>query len=79
MLSVEGLVFMVWTFVAFRSLFRLLALLRHSSGQAIPGPRTTLSAPRLFLNDARFATDRKALAGLTLLLLILTLSFAVTR
>ncbi|MDR7126257.1 hypothetical protein [Pseudotabrizicola sp. 4114] len=78
-LSVQGSVFAVWAFVAFRSLFRLLALLRHRSGQAIPGARATLSAPRLFLTDPRFGPDRKALALLTPLLLILSLTFAASR
>lgn len=78
-LAVQGVVFALWAFVAFRSLFRLLAALQKTTGQPLPGLRSTLSAPGLFLTDPHFAPDRKALAVLTPLLLILSLVFAVSR
>lgn len=79
LLVVQALVFALWAFVAFRSLFRLLALLQQHSGHPLPGFKSTRAAPRLFLTDPRFARERKALAVLTPLLLLLSLSFAASR
>lgn len=78
-LAVQAVVFALWSFVAFRSLFRLLAVVRRSSGQSLPGLRSTLSAPRIFLTDPGFAADRKALLALSVALLILSLGFAATH
>ena len=78
-LMVQGVVFAAWAFTAFGSLFRLLAEVRQRSGEAVPGLRSTLSAPRLFLTHPRFAADRKALGLLTALMLILSLTFAAIR
>lgn len=75
----QGLIFATWVFFAFRSLFRLLSILRKTSGQMLPGPRSTLSAPRLFLTDPRFASDRKTLAALTLILLLASAGFAASH
>lgn len=79
LLVVQALVFALWAFVAFRSLFRLLALLQQQSGQPLPGFKATRAAPRLFLTDPRFAPERKALAVLTPLLLLLSVGFAASR
>lgn len=36
-LVAQGVVFAIWAFVAFRALFRLFALLRYRSGEALAG------------------------------------------
>lgn len=72
LLGLVGVVFAVWAFLAFRSLFRLAGLLRERSGKMIPGVAETLSAPRIFLTDHLFRQDRKYLGLMTLLMLVLT-------
>jgi hypothetical protein len=78
-LVVQGFVFAIWIFVAFRALFRLLSLLRYRSGEAIPGIATTLGAPKVFLTDHAFRQDRRWLGLLTLMLLILSAVYAAGR
>lgn len=72
----QGAVFAVWAVLAFRTLFRLLAIVQAETGQALPGPQGTLRALRLFLTDPRLGPDRKALGLLTLLLLVMSAVFA---
>ncbi len=78
-LGAQAFVFAIWTFLVFRALLRLLALLRYRSGEAIPGISTTLSAPRVFLTDHAFRQDRRWLGLLSLLLVVLTAIYATQR
>lgn len=75
-LVAQGFVFAIWAFVAFRALFRLFALLRYRSGEAIPGLSTSLSAPRVFLTDHAFRKDRRWLGLMTLLMILISAVFA---
>ena len=78
-LVAQGVVFAIWAFVAFRALFRLFALLRYRSGEALPGLATSLTAPKVFLTDHAFRKDRRCLGLLTLLLVVLAAIAATQR
>ena len=68
-LILQGMVFLIWMFLAFRWLFALRADAVAESGTALPGPRWVLRAFRGSLVDERYARDRLWLGILTLLLL----------
>lgn len=68
-LILQGMVFLIWTFLAFRWLFALRADAVAESGTALPGLRWTLRAFRGGLVDKRYARDRLWLGILTLILL----------
>lgn len=68
-IAVQGGLFAVWAWTAFRILFRLSARMRAQSGQMLPGPRRTLQGFALFLRDPDHARDRRVLGLLTLALL----------
>lgn len=72
LLAAQAIVFALWAFLAFRCLFRLLAVTQKSTGQTLPGLRSSLQAPKVFLTDPRFKADRRDLGLVTLLLFILT-------
>ena len=78
-LIVQAVVFAIWVVLAFRSLFRLLALMRARTGQMLPGLREGMGAPLLFLREPQFQHDRRLLAVLTVVLLMLSAAFAATR
>lgn len=69
LLTVQGAVFLIWIFLAFRWLFALRADAVAESGAALPGPGWALRAFRGGLVDKRYARDRLWLGILTLALL----------
>lgn len=73
LLTIQGAVFLIWIFLAFRWLFALRADAVAESGTALPGPGWVLRAFRGGLVDKRYAKDRFWLGILTLALLGLSL------
>jgi hypothetical protein len=78
-LAAQGFVLVIWAYIAFRTLFRVMALLRYRSGEAIPGLATVFSAPAVFSTDHAFRRERRWLGLLTLLLLVLAALSATQR
>lgn len=76
-LVVQGALFLLWAFLAFRWLFALRADAVAESGKAFPGPAATLRAFSRGLTDARYAKERLRLGILTPLLLGLSALFRV--
>ncbi len=75
-LVVQGLVFALWAFVAFRALFRLFGVMQRQGDQALPGFAATLVAARVFWRDPAFARDRRLLLWLMVILFALSTGFA---
>ena len=69
LLAVQGVVFAVWTWLAFRTLFRLRARAVARSGQMFPGLGATLAAFAGFWRDRDHAVDRRAMGWSTLAML----------
>lgn len=69
LLTIQGAVFLIWIFLAFRWLFALRADAVAESGTALPGPYWALRAFRGGLVDKRYAKNRLWLGILTLALL----------
>ena len=78
-LVVQGAVFALWAVLAFRTLFRLLAVMQARTGQGVPGVRSLSMALRVFWQSPEFGTDRVRLAWLTVVLLGLSAGFGVLR
>ena len=77
LLTLQGVVFATWTFLAFRFLFALRRDAVASSGQLIPGLRATLSSFRGGLVDPRYRDERIRLAVVTVVMFALIATFAV--
>lgn len=69
LLSLQGLLFAVWGFLMFRTLFLLKRRARRDTGAALPGPLSALAQWRIFLTSRE---DRKARLLLGLVTLLLT-------
>lgn len=69
LLVFQGVVFLIWMFLAFRWLFALRADAVAASGTVLPGPSWAFRVFRSGLVDKRYATDRFWLGILTLVLL----------
>lgn len=67
-LAVQALVFAVWAWLAWRSLFRLRAYAVDRSGHAFPGLSATLEAFNAWLRAPQFAQDRRQLGLASLVL-----------
>jgi len=65
LLAVQGVVFAVWAFLAFRTLFRLRARAVAASGQMFPGLGATLAAFAGFWRDPELRADRRAMGWST--------------
>lgn len=70
LLGVQGLIFAVWTFLAFRTLFRLRARAVAASGQMFPGLGATLAAFAGFWRDPVHAPDRRAMGWASLAMVV---------
>ncbi len=70
-LALQAVVFAVWAWLAFRTLFRLAAWSRAQSGQTLPGPRWTLRGFGSFLRAPEFESDRRHLGLATLALAVI--------
>ena len=71
-LAIQAGVFVVWTWLAYRSLFRLRAWAVRQDGQPFPGLAATLDAFGDFFRHPRFANDRRQLGLATLALVALS-------
>lgn len=69
LLTIQGAVFLIWIFLAFRWLFALRADVVAASGTSLPGPGWAFRAFRGGLVDKRYAKDRLWLGILTVVLL----------
>lgn len=65
-----GVLFLLWTVLMFRTLFRLRRRAIARTGQTIPGPISTLQEWRIWLTAPEDRTGRRWLGGTTLALLI---------
>ncbi len=65
----QGMVFVIWMFLAFRWLFALRADAVAASGTVLPGPGWAVRAFRGGLVDKRYAKDRLWLGISTVVLL----------
>jgi hypothetical protein len=79
LLILEGLVFALWAFLMFRSLFRLRARAARETGSAFPGPFATLRAVGDWLRDPATKSDRMTLLAVTLVLFAIIAIFTLTR
>ena len=68
-LAVQGAAFAVWTWIAFRTLFRLRARAVARSGTMFPGLGATLDSFAGFWRDAAHAADRRAMGWSSLAML----------
>jgi hypothetical protein len=73
----QGLVFAVWAFWAFRCLFRMRAWAVAETGRSLPGTRAALRAFRFFATQPQFRRDKGIFLLLTGLLLSLTAMFGI--
>ena len=69
-LAVQAVVFAVWAWLAWRSLFRLRARAVGRTGSAFPGLSATLEAFGAWLREPQFAQDRRQLAQATAMLAV---------
>jgi len=76
-LSVQAVVFAVWSVLVFRWLFALRREAVRISGSSMPGLPTTLRVFRDGLTSKRYATDRLWIGIATLLLLAASIVFGV--
>ncbi len=76
-LAVQGIVFAIWAYWMFRSLFLLRRAAIAETGRGYPGLRATLRQFGLFARSDQHQADRLVLVVLTLVLLGLTLAFAL--
>ena len=77
MLGVQGAVFVVWTIMMFRTLFRLRARAVAETGSSLPGPIATLRMFGAFVTEPGYQRDRRILGALTLVLIALIGAVAV--
>lgn len=68
-LALQGVIFAIWTWVAFRTLFRLRALAVARSGHLFPGPGPMLTSVAEWMRDPAEAERRRLLGSTTLVLL----------
>lgn len=78
-LILQGMVFAVWAWWAFRCLFRLRAQAVAETGLIVPGMRVTLRVFRGFVHLPEYRRDRLILLGLTVLLWVMIAGFALIR
>jgi hypothetical protein len=76
-LAVQGIVFAIWAYWMFRCLFLLRRAAIAETGRGYPGLRATLRQFGLFARSDLHQADRRVLVVLTLVLLGLTLAFAL--
>lgn len=74
-LSVQAVLFAAWTVLAFRWLFAIRAQAVAESGSSVPGLGATLRAFRWGFIAPQLGRQRLWLAGLTLALLLASVSF----
>ena len=77
LLAVQGVVFAFWTFLMFRTLFRLRRHAIDGGAGPMPGVVATLGAWRDFATLPRFRGERRLLGAVTLLLLALSVLHAL--
>ncbi len=78
-LAVQGGLFLLWAFVAFRLLFQLRRRGADKTGRTFPGPLTLVDVTRDWLNDPDCRGQRIGFAVLTLVLVIVSALQAITR
>lgn len=72
LLAVQGTVFALWTFLMFRTLFRLRRRAIAGGAGPMPGLTPTLAVWRQFLSFPAHRSERWLLGAVTLLLLALS-------
>ena len=75
-LALQGMVFAVWAFYAFRCLFKLRADAVAASGKLWPGPIASIRAFKGFVTMPKYGRDRRIMLALTVALFVLIGVFA---
>lgn len=65
-LTIQGVIFLFWAALAFRTLFRLRAIAVADTGRAFPGMRAQIAAFGVFVRGPEFRSARRRLGILTL-------------
>ncbi len=73
LLGLQAVVFAIWTFLMFRTLFRLRARAVRRSGRMFPGVIDTLEGYRALVLLPEYRSDRRLLLAATLTLFALIL------
>lgn len=79
MLAVQGVVFVIWTWLAYRSLFRLRARAVERTGHAFPGLSATLESFAAFLRHPDYTKDRRQLGLATAAMMATLLANGLLR
>jgi len=74
----SGLVFVMWLFSMFRTLFAMRKRAASRTGKPIPGPLDTLQEWGLWLRDPAFRQERRQLLLMTLAVLLLAYLFSLS-
>ncbi len=74
-----AVVFAMWTFSVFRTIFALRTRAAERTGKSLPGPVEALREWGLWLRDPARAAERRRLAFMTLCVLGLAAAFAFAR
>jgi hypothetical protein len=77
-LTVQAVVFAIWTFLVFRALFGILRRHNAATGRLFIGPGDVISVYGAYLKDPSYSQEKRRILMLTGLLLILTILFAAT-
>ncbi len=77
LLILQGVVFLVWAVLAFATLFQLRKRAADRTGHMFPGPIAFITEMQFWLADPDHARLRWALLLMTVLLLALSVLFAV--
>jgi len=79
LLVAQGVVGALWTFLMFRTLLRLRARTVSRTGQPFPGSKATLAEFAAFLRAPDYASDRRQLRAVTVVMVLLILGFALLQ
>lgn len=77
-LALQGVLFALWIWLAFRTLFRLRAIAAARSGRVFPGPLQMLTSVSDWIRDPAEAERRRLLVSTTGVLLGLAAVSAIT-
>ncbi len=77
LLTLQGVIFAVWAFLMFRTLFLLAGRARQKTGKAFPGLLEALRQWREWLTSAEDKRSRHLLGAVTLLLIATSGVFAI--
>lgn len=77
-LIMGGIVFAMWAFSMFRTLFAMRRRAVERTGKSMPGPADTLREWGIWLRDPAFRQERRQLMFMTFCVLALAFLFALS-